>query len=269
MELMKKQTIAAYRLAYTFPLFEYADDSGVIRACIIGSDPFCEEYMKAAVWSTQRDGFRLELDVFAEKGECARLQKLYPEVFCTEGLSDRHEIFCDVRLKSGAPCGSYGFAMTAGECYALSVNAAKAVIISDERAHSAHPDILRFTSQELSGGDFLAQSGIEKQALSLFCRFGGSAERFFRDEFSYRSSVASAMFWDIRRRQGESIEVCERNMRLEHRRWNAFTRTEGYRYGEKRSEQEKTHPCLVAWDMLSAEYRLYDAEPIRNSGLIS
>lgn len=134
MELINRQTIAAYRLAYTFPLFEYADDSGVIRACIIGSDPFCEEYLKAAVWSTQRDGFRLELDVFAAKSECARLQKLYPEVFCTEGLSDRHEIFCDVRLKSGAPCGSYGFAMTAGECYALSVNAAKAVIISDERA---------------------------------------------------------------------------------------------------------------------------------------
>jgi hypothetical protein len=37
---------------------------------------------------------------------------------------------------------------------------------------------------------------------------------------------------------------------LEHRRWNAYMRTEGYVYAETRNNLAKTHPCLVKFDEL-------------------
>ena len=42
---------------------------------------------------------------------------------------------------------------------------------------------------------------------------------------------------------------------LEHRRWNAYMRAEGYVYGgtvekEGRNDLAKTHNCLVPFDML-------------------
>lgn len=111
---------------------------------------------------------------------------------------------------------------------------------------------------------FLKQSGIEQTALSLFLSFEGNrAESFYENAEYYRSSVASALFWSLRRQQGENISVCESNMQLEHRRWNAYTRTEGYRYGKVRSDTEKTHPSLVAWNMLSGKTQQLDANPIR------
>lgn len=268
MSPMKKETTAAYRLAYTFPLFEYADANDVIKVCIIGSDPFCEEYLKAAVWSTQRDGFRLAVDLFTSQSETERLGSLYPELFHTDGLSDSGEIFYDIRLLGGVPRAEYGFVLTTGAvCVQASANAALSVVISDGAEKEAPvPKTVYFSPEELCDERFFTQNGLEKQALSLFRSFKNSERNFYENEFCYRSSVAAAMFWDIRRRQGESIEVCERNMKLEHRRWNAFTRTEGYRYGAARSDTEKTHPCLVAWNMLSSEYQKYDANPIKNAG---
>ena len=38
---------------------------------------------------------------------------------------------------------------------------------------------------------------------------------------------------------------------LEHRRWNAYMRSEGYVYSEKRNNLAKTHNCLVTFDLLS------------------
>ncbi len=260
MNLMSREATAAYRLVHSFPLFDLADESGTISVCIIGSDPFCEEYLKAAVWSTQRDGFRIKLDLYTTAAECERLERCLPEIIHTAGLSDSREIFYEVRLRSEKPSGDYCIMLTSAPIAGrIPVNAAKMAVISDI---CGSPE-----NGNSSGMDYFRKSGLEKQALSLARSFGNSAERFYNDGFCYRSSIAAALFWDIRRRQGESIEVCEKNMQLEHRRWNAFTRTEGYRFGTVRSDQAKTHPCLVAWDMLSSAYQQYDAAPIRNAGL--
>ena len=38
--------------------------------------------------------------------------------------------------------------------------------------------------------------------------------------------------------------------RQEHRRWIAWTRAEGYAFGETRDDIAKTNPYLVGWDKL-------------------
>lgn len=272
MSLPKKET-AAYELVFRFPLFDFADESGVINACIIGADPFSEEYFKAAVWSTQREGYRLNLDIFASPADCKRLEAQYPEVFRTDLLCDRDEIFCNCSAYSGEPAGGkYSLVFSSGVIRGESLEAAvkaskKAIILTESGIAETVGNIAYIPKTALDGERFLEESGIEKTALALFLSFeGNTEEHFYGNAFYYRSSVASALFWSLRRLQGQSISVCESNMRLEHRRWNAFTRTEGYRFGSVRSDTQKTHPCLVSWDMLDRKTQEYDANPIRAAG---
>ena len=45
---------------------------------------------------------------------------------------------------------------------------------------------------------------------------------------------------------------------MEHRRWNAYMRSEGFTYAEKRNNLAKTHNCLVTYDDLSLEEKAKD-----------
>ncbi len=85
---------------------------------------------------------------------------------------------------------------------------------------------------------------------------------FYDYEFFYWSSVASTMFWKIRKNLGENTLPNEENMRLEHQRWSAYMRSEGYRYAEKRNDMAKQHNDLVAYDMLSKNIKENDKFPI-------
>lgn len=46
--------------------------------------------------------------------------------------------------------------------------------------------------------------------------------------------------------------------KLEHRGWNAYMRSEGYRYGEKRNDLAKLHHCLVPFDALPLAEQVKD-----------
>ncbi|MBQ7318802.1 MAG: hypothetical protein IJW97_01290 [Clostridia bacterium] len=96
--------------------------------------------------------------------------------------------------------------------------------------------------------------------------------KFWRHEYFYRSSVAKAMHERLRsklcqekllkddtfaaavaagnwraRNAEQTLAIC----RVEHRRWNAFMRTEGFRYAEKRNDLAKHHNKLVPTNQLS------------------
>lgn len=47
---------------------------------------------------------------------------------------------------------------------------------------------------------------------------------------------------------------------LNHDLWAAKRITEGWRYGEKRDEDRKLHPCLVAYKHLPESEKAYDRE---------
>lgn len=102
-------------------------------------------------------------------------------------------------------------------------------------------------------------SRLEHLALSRHMKWGGERS-FWEFEYNYNSSIASALHHDAKIRLGLSgadqnpadRSPADRDMlrRLEHRRWNAYMRSEGYIHG-KRDDLAKTHHCLVLFDELS------------------
>lgn len=107
-------------------------------------------------------------------------------------------------------------------------------------------------------------SDVEEEALKRHLKWGKESD-FWKYDYNYKSSVASA----IHRRMKElcgvpgiTKEPSERteeellNLRiLEHRRWNAYVRSDGYVFSgsidrSTRNDLAKTHNCLVPFDML-------------------
>ena len=111
----------------------------------------------------------------------------------------------------------------------------------------------------------IMQSDAEADAFrrhKAYCN--GDADReedFWRLEYCYRSSMASAIHATARKHclsyaQIPEVELTDEQRRmlemLEHRRWNAYMRSEGYVYGETRDDLGKMHHNLVPYDALSS-----------------
>ena len=101
-------------------------------------------------------------------------------------------------------------------------------------------------------------------------------KKFWRYEYHYRSSVAKAIHEDLRKRLielGYIDEIPGVNKdwdkrtddeklaigKFEHIRWNAYMRTEGYQFAEKRNDLAKLHHNLVPVSELSDEDLRKDA----------
>ena len=107
--------------------------------------------------------------------------------------------------------------------------------------------------------EVIFHSDIEKQALERHLKWG-KEEEFWRFEYNYRSSVASAIHKKMKdlceipgveKNPNDRTDEERRNLRiLEHQRWNAYMRSEGFTYAEKRNNLAKTHHCLVPFDEL-------------------
>lgn len=92
--------------------------------------------------------------------------------------------------------------------------------------------------------------------------------QFWEQEYNYRSSVAAAMAGKIRMELGISgadkldEERTEEEKAvigpLEHRRWNAYMRSEGYVYDKIRNNLARTHYDLVHYDDLPEDERIKD-----------
>ena len=110
-------------------------------------------------------------------------------------------------------------------------------------------------------------SKLETEALSRHLKWG-QEEDFWKYEYNYRSSMASAMhrrmkvicnISGINKDPTDRNETEKLNLRMmEHRRWNAYMRSEGFTYAEKRNNLAKTHNCLVTYDDLSLEEKAKD-----------
>ncbi|MEE1086666.1 MAG: hypothetical protein U0L05_05810 [Schaedlerella sp.] len=108
--------------------------------------------------------------------------------------------------------------------------------------------------------DVILVSEIEAIALARHLKWG-QEEEFWKYEYNYRSSVASAIHRKLKIEcgiSGADKPVGERTeeelwalRELEHRRWNAYIRSEGFTYAPVRNNLAKTHHCLVAFDKLS------------------
>ena len=114
---------------------------------------------------------------------------------------------------------------------------------------------------------------LEKEALLIHRAYGDTDENFYYDDYNYNSSFSSAMHRILRRKCGmpatdrealsrmtpEEQAVEKRALALlEHRRWSAYVRGDGYRIGGSQDERKndtlaRLHYCLIPFDELPPE----------------
>lgn len=118
----------------------------------------------------------------------------------------------------------------------------------------------------------LLNSDLEQKALARHLLWG-SEDTFWRYEFNYRSSVASALHQRVKlqcnipgadqKPDKRTTEDRDRLRLIEHRRWNAYMRSEGYCYSgsrdkKSRNDLAKIHHDLVPFAMLTEEEKAKD-----------
>ena len=126
--------------------------------------------------------------------------------------------------------------------------------------------------------DVIIDSKLEEDALRRHLKWGNE-EEFWTYEYNYNSSMASAIHLQARLHCGmpgagkkeEELTQQERDAIevLEHRRWNAYMRSEGYVYsGSKekssRNDLAKMHHDLVDFESLSEEEKRKDSSVASN-----
>lgn len=119
----------------------------------------------------------------------------------------------------------------------------------------------------------IINSELEKEGLKHHLRWGNE-EEFWRYEYNYNSSLASVIHLKARiacgipgaSKKDEDLTESERIIieSLEHRRWNAYLRSEGYIYSgstdkKTRNDLAKMHNNLVGYSKLSIEDKRKDS----------
>lgn len=113
----------------------------------------------------------------------------------------------------------------------------------------------------------IIDSDLEADALSRHKKWGNE-EDFWKYEYNHRSSIASALHRrmkiacsipGINKNPIDRTDEERLNLRMmEHRRWNAYMRSEGYTYAKERNNLAKNHNCLVTYNELSPEEKAKD-----------
>jgi hypothetical protein len=115
-------------------------------------------------------------------------------------------------------------------------------------------------------------SDVEEEALKRHMKWG-EEKAFWQYDYNYKSSMASAIHRKMKGLcQIPGIEKAKEERTeeelwairiLEHRRWNAYMRSEGYVYGgtverSGRNDLAKMHNCLVPFEQLPYEEQIKD-----------
>ena len=105
---------------------------------------------------------------------------------------------------------------------------------------------------------FIEQNELEEEGLKYHLAWANTEKEVEEAKLTYekyeyyrRSSVSKALHVYYRRQLGlMNISDLEDKI-LEHKRWNAYTRAEGYVYNAVKDDIAKTHPDLIPYEQLS------------------
>lgn len=292
---------------------EQEDGSRLISAVIVGMGKHGTEMIKALSWFCQMTDYRIEITAFDKDPLAEeRFTALCPELMSDEynGVYVDGEAQYKITIKSGYDIDTSSFA---NEIYSLTdttyvlcslgtdeLNIRASVnlrmyferigikptiqsIIYNSDARASLEGIKNYKGQgyEIDFiGDLktscservILDSELEAKALARHLKWG-QEDDFWRFEYNYRSSTASAIHMNMReqlvipsagKRESElteeEIAIIEP---LEHRRWNAYMRSEGYVYSgspdaSSRNDLGKMHHDLVPFDTLTDEDKRKD-----------
>lgn len=275
-----------------------------INALVVGMGQYGTEMTKSLSWFCQMDGYFVEINsVDLNLNAKAKFSSECPELMAFSGhLNLEGESKYTINIHSGIDVDTVGFdelvkqlprityvfvalgsdeknistavkLRTIFERLGYSPEIQAVIYNSDKR--NALTDIGNFKGEKFNInfiGDVkssysekvILNSGLEEEALKRHMKWGKESD-FWRYNYNYKSSVASAIHKKMKILcgvPGAEKEPCDRtekelwNLRiLEHNRWNAYMRSEGYIYGgtvEKsgRKDLAKMHNCLVPFSEL-------------------
>ncbi len=108
--------------------------------------------------------------------------------------------------------------------------------------------------------NFVTMSKIAAAGLERHHIWGGKDHQYYGNEYNYKSSISSAIHIRLRKElniPGANVNPKERTpeekdtiCRIEHDRWSAYTRTNGFIYNKKKYTSLKLHNCLIPFDEL-------------------
>lgn len=285
-----------------------------IAAVIVGMGQHGTAMVKALSWFCQMDGYRINIDVFdREELAEERFQAQCPELMSGEynGVDIPGEAQYRIRIHAGIEVETKRFAdeirkleqatyvfVALGTDEANIREAAylrmlfeqkrvkpviQAVVYnSDEREaltgitnYQGQPYDIDFIGDLATGYSekVIMDSELEAEALQRHLKWG-EEEEFWKYEYNYRSSIASAIHMKAREwcgipgagKKEEDLTGEERHIieMLEHRRWNAYMRSEGYIYSGSpdkgsRNDLGKMHHDLVCYSSLREEEKRKDS----------
>lgn len=278
-----------------------------INALIIGMGQHGTEMTKALSWFCQMDGYEVEINSFdKDKNAKEKFLSLCPELMSFSGKTDipgeakytisvHSGIDVDTNtfdgIIEGLPRTTYVFVALGNdeknisvavklrtmfermkytpEIQAIVYNSEKKDALLDIKNFKGSPYNIDFIGdlKESYSQEVIMNSEVEEEALKRHMKWGSESD-FWRYDYNYKSSVASAIHRKMKKLckiGGIEKEPKDRtreelwNLRiLEHCRWNAYMRSEGYVFGgtiEKsgRNDLAKMHNCLVPFDELPLE----------------
>ena len=288
-----------------------------IGAVVVGLGRCGQEMAKALSWYCQMDGYRVRIhgfdrDPLAEDRFTAQVPELMvPEYNNQWGPGEAQY---EIKIHSGTDVETASFVQKLKELKnttfvyvalgsnGLNLRTAVALRMQFERM-GIHPEIYAIMEnsdqkEALTGirnfrgqyyditfigdldtcysADVIINSPVEEEALQRHLKWG-SEEEFWKYEYNYRSSVASALHRYAKLHCGipgvektqQELTAAERDAleALEHRRWNAYMRAQGYIYSgskdkDSRNDLGKMHHDLINYKELSDNEKRKDSAQV-------
>lgn len=280
----------------------------LISAVVIGLSPSGACMVKTLAWFCQMDGYRIEIDAFDKDADaCDKFSATCPELMSERfnGVDVPGEARYKIRIHSGVDPDTFTFAEELSRIdratyvfvalgsdednirvstyvrmlyERLGRRPMIQAIIRNSAVKDALTGIKNYRGQEYDidfigdlatsySEDVIIDCELEEDALRRHMRWGDEDD-FWKHEYNYRSSVASAMHKKAKilcGMPGIEKEIKDRTETelvglrvLEHKRWNAYMRSEGYVFAPTRNDMAKTHPCLVPFDELPEKEKVKD-----------
>lgn len=285
-----------------------------ITAVVVGMGTYGTNMLKSLVWYCQMDGYNVQLEAFDQDEQAKeKFTCLCPELmsdqyngvyvegeaqYCInihEGISTDTKRFADEIQKLSKATYVFVAVGSDEENIRTAVNLRmlferngarpliQAVVLNSDVKHALQ-GMKNYRGQEYQidfigdwdtsySEEVVLDSELEADALARHLKWGAE-EEFWKYEYNYCSSVASAIHIKAKiacgipgaEKKKEELTEEERNIieMLEHRRWNAYMRSEGYIYSgspekESRNDLGKMHHNLVDFSMLTEEDRRKDS----------